>query len=75
MDAPHQISAADCHIEEHGKVLASAVGVLPLVAHGKVEIGRSFASELHRWFPGHADYLDSAYGGKPIVLHPRRSPA
>lgn len=76
--------AAHCHIEEHGKVLASAVEVLPLVAQGKVEMGRSFANELQRWFPGHADYLDSAlaawlckrqYGGKPIVLHPRRSPA
>ena len=38
---------------------------------------RRFAEELTRWFPGHADYLDSAlaawmvkrrHGGKPVVL-------
>jgi hemerythrin len=40
-------------------------------------VGRSFLQELARWFPGHADYLDSAlaawmckrqFGGKPVVL-------
>jgi hemerythrin len=74
--------AADCHIEEHGKVLVSAAEVLALVARGDLEVGRSLASELARWFPGHADYLDSAlaawmckrqFGGTPIVLHPRRT--
>lgn len=74
--------AGDCHIEEHGKVLQSAAQVLELVAGGNVAIGRSFASELQRWFPGHADYLDSAlaawmckrqFGGTPVVLHTRKS--
>lgn len=74
--------AADCHVEEHGRVLISAAEVLTLVARGDLKVGRSFAAELAQWFPGHADYLDSAlaawmckrqYGGKPIVLHPRRS--
>ncbi|MBA2962311.1 hemerythrin [Ramlibacter sp. MAH-25] len=76
--------AADCHIDEHGKVLASADQVLALVARGDVAIGRSFAAELEHWFPGHADYLDSAlaawmckrqFGGKPVVLHRRPSHA
>jgi hemerythrin len=74
--------AADCHVEEHGRVLASAAEVLELVATGRLDVGRSFVAELARWFPGHADYLDSAlaawlckrqYGGKPVVLHPRRT--
>jgi hemerythrin len=42
-----------------------------------VATARRFAEELTRWFPGHADYLDSAlaawmvkrrHGGKPVVL-------
>lgn len=75
--------AADCHIEEHGRVLASADEVLPLVASGRHDIGREFTAELGKWFPGHADYLDSAlaawmckrqYGGQPVALH-RRKPA
>jgi hemerythrin len=74
--------AGDCHIEEHGKVLASGVQVLDLVAQGNLAIGRDFAAELERWFPGHADYLDSAlaawmckrqFGGKPVVLHARKA--
>jgi hemerythrin len=74
--------AGDCHIEEHGKVLESAAQVLGLVARGDLAVGRSFAAELQRWFPGHADYLDSAlaawmckrqFGGKPVVLHTRKS--
>ena len=74
--------AADCHVEEHGRVLISAAEVLALVARGDLKVGRSFAAELAQWFPGHADYLDSAlaawmckrqFGGTPIVLHPRRS--
>ena len=35
--------AGDCHIEEHGKVLASGVQVLDLVAQGNLAIGRDFA--------------------------------
>lgn len=72
--------ARGCHVDEHAAVLSSAREVLPLVEGGNFEIGRRFAAELERWFPGHADYLDSAlaqwmvkrsHGGVPIVL--RRS--
>jgi hemerythrin len=70
----------DCHMDEHAAVLRSAAEVEPLVAAGQVAVGRSFVQELARWFPGHADYLDSAlaawmckrqYGGRPVVLHRR----
>jgi hemerythrin len=73
--------SADCHIEEHGKVLASSRDVATLVDAGNLQLGRAFVAELARWFPGHADYLDSAlaawmckrqFGGTPVVLHPRR---
>lgn len=77
----HAFPAADCHIDEHAKVLASAAEVLPLVAQGRLDVGRSFLTALADWFPGHADYLDSAlaawlckrqYGGRPVAIH--RSP-
>jgi hemerythrin len=67
----------DCHMDEHAAVLRSADEVEPLVAGGNLAVGRSFLQELARWFPGHADYLDSAlaawmckrqFGGKPVVL-------
>lgn len=70
--------AADCHIDEHAAVLRSSTEVLPRVAAGEFALGRDFAAELAKWFPGHADYLDSAlaawmckrqYGGRPVVLH------
>ena len=47
------------------------------VRGGDFTIGREFAAELANWFPGHADYLDSALaqwmakrklGGVPVVL-------
>ena len=69
--------ARDCHIDEHAAVLASLDEVMPLVAAGDHALGRRFVAELASWFPGHADYLDSAlahwmckqqYGGKPVVL-------
>ena len=69
--------ARDCHIAEHAAVLKSAAEVSQRGIEGDVAIGRAFAAELARWFPGHADYLDSAlahwmvkrrHGGKPIVL-------
>jgi hypothetical protein len=41
-------------------VLRSADEVLLLLAGGNHEVGRSFVRELQKWFPGHADYLDSA---------------
>lgn len=68
----------DCHIDEHAAVLRSSTGVLALARAGNLEPGRAFVEELARWFPAHADYLDSAlaawmcklqYGGKPVVLH------
>jgi hemerythrin len=66
-----------CHADEHAAVLKSVGEVLPLVEAGNIEIARRLAAELARWFPGHADYMDSAlaawlvkqrFGGKPIVL-------
>jgi hypothetical protein len=47
---------------------------------GGVELVHDFAIHLFQWFPGHADYLDSAlvawiskktYSGKPVVLRRR----
>ncbi|ENO87281.1 hemerythrin domain-containing protein [Thauera linaloolentis] len=69
--------ATECHVDDHEAVYASALEVEPLVRAGNVAIGRAFAAELARWFPSHADYLDSALahwvvkrstGGKPVVL-------
>lgn len=74
----------DCHIDEHAAVMKSVEQVLELLrtdpSEANVAIGRRLAAELVRWFPGHADYLDSALsawmskratGGKPVVV--RRS--
>lgn len=69
--------ARDCHIDEHAAVLKSVEEVQALVAQGNTAIVRSLADELARWFPGHADYLDSAlaawmakrrWNAKPVVL-------
>ena len=70
--------AAGCHIDEHEAVLASVRQVREALVGGEeVELGRSLARELVNWFPGHADYLDSAlsqwlvkrtHGGAPVVL-------
>jgi hemerythrin len=74
--------ARDCHADEHAAVLQSMEGVTCRVASGDFEAGRHLARALADWFPGHADYLDSALahwmcqkhmGGKPVVL--RRSTA
>ena len=69
----------DCHQDEHAAVLKSADEVLALSdASQYLAVGRAFVEELAVWFPGHADYLDSAlaawmckraFGGKPVVLH------
>lgn len=76
-----QFPPKDCHIDEHAAVLKSVREVLSLVEQGgHGEVCRDLADELARWFPGHADYLDSAlaawmckqkHGGKPVVI--RRS--
>lgn len=69
--------AAGCHRDEHAAVLASIAGVTRRVEAGDFEAGRRLARALAEWFPGHADYLDSALahwmckkrlGGKPVVL-------
>jgi hemerythrin len=75
--------AMDCHVDEHAAVLRSARDVLERVVAGDHAIGRELAAELARWFPGHADYLDSAlahwlvkkrFGGAPLVLRRQLSP-
>lgn len=67
----------DCHMDEHAAVLKSSAEVLQLALDGDLGPARSFTAELARWFPGHADYLDSAlaawmckrrFGGKPVLL-------
>ena len=74
--------ARGCHSKEHAAVLASIEGVGRRVAAGDYVAGRRIARALADWFPGHADYLDSALahwlctrrlGGQPVVL--RRSVA
>ena len=69
--------ARQCHMDEHGAVLATLEQVKALCANGDVAIVRRFGDELIQWFPGHADYLDAALshwmsktrlGGKPVVL-------
>jgi hemerythrin len=72
----------DCHINEHAAVLTSVRGGRAGVESGALGVAtvHDLAQHLFRWFPGHADYLDSALaawmtkrsmGGKPVVL--RRS--
>lgn len=69
----------DCHIDEHAAVLKSVREVKAAVAAGQVDadVVHDFGVHLFGWFPGHADYLDSALaawmtkqtmGGKPVVL-------
>ena len=73
--------AAECHIDGHAAVMKSAREVRALLdsepGERSARITRSFSEELVRWFPGHADYLDSAlaqwmvkrlFGGAPIVF-------
>lgn len=69
--------AMECHTDEHSAVQKSMVEVIALVAQGDIAVGRRLADALADWFPGHADYLDSALaqwmvkrqtGGVPIVL-------
>lgn len=72
-----QFPARQCHIDEHAAVMKSVREVQALLARGDTTHCRSLADELARWFPGHADYLDSALahwmckqrlGGKPVVI-------
>lgn len=72
-----EFPARGCHADEHAAVLASMAGVARKVDAGDFEAGRRLARALVDWFPGHADYLDSALahwmckkrlGGQPVVL-------
>ncbi|WP_144146753.1 bacteriohemerythrin [Paraburkholderia sp. BCC1884] len=69
----------DCHIDEHAAVLKSVSEVKEAVQSGRAgaNLVRDVGMHLFEWFPGHADYLDSALaawmvkqtmGGKPVVL-------
>jgi hemerythrin-like metal-binding protein len=69
--------ARECHINEHAAVMRSVLAVRERLAQGDHTMCRELAAELAGWFPGHADYLDSALshwmcklrlGGKPVVL-------
>jgi hemerythrin len=75
--------SVECHCDEHAAVLRSFEGVQERVVSGDFEAARSLAQALADWFPGHADYLDSALaawvcklrlGGKPVVLRRRGAP-
>ena len=72
-----EFPARECHTDEHAAVMSSVEEVLALARSGNTAQVRPLAQELARWFPGHADYLDSAlahwmfkrsHGGKPVVL-------
>lgn len=67
----------DCHVDEHAKVLASVHAVQQQLAEGDVAVVRALAEALQDWFPGHADYMDSAlstwlvkrsHAGRPLVF-------
>ncbi|CAB3799542.1 Bacteriohemerythrin [Paraburkholderia ultramafica] len=71
--------AADCHLDEHQRVLDAVQKVNALAAVGEVGLHdvKRLAQALADWFPGHADYMDSAlsawinkkmHGGAPVVL-------
>ncbi|ABM58665.1 bacteriohemerythrin [Verminephrobacter eiseniae] len=75
--------ARACHIDEHAAVMRSIEGVQRRVARADFGAARPLADALLQWFPGHADYLDSALahwlckqrlGGAPIVLRRRIEP-
>jgi hemerythrin len=77
-----QFPGMQCHAQEHTAVLTSVDEVLPLVKEGRTDIGRSLATELARWFPHHADYMDSSLaqwivqqrtGGSPVIFRCRGS--
>jgi len=72
-----EFPARQCHLDEHNAVLKSLREVRVLVDQGDIAVARRFATELKKWFPAHAQYLDSAVaqwmvkrrlGGLPVVL-------
>src|SRR3974390_3203076 len=75
--------ALDCHAGEHEAVMKSVRAVQEVVARGDTVEVRSLAHALADWFPGHADYMDSAlaqwlskkiFGGAPVVLRRNVAP-
>lgn len=73
----HDFPARECHINEHAAVQKSVLEVREEVEQGIFTNARRLADSLADWFPGHANYLDSALahwmckrslGGKPVVL-------
>ena len=77
LSAPDFPGGGDCHIEEHDKVLTTALEVRKLLGAGDAAVARRFARALADWFPGHADYMDSAlatwlvkkaHNGRPLVF-------
>lgn len=71
--------AAECHLDEHQKVLDAVQKVTDLAMAGEVGLQdvKRLARALTDWFPGHLDYMDSAlsawiskkvYGGAPVVV-------
>jgi len=72
--------AKECHIDEHAAVMKSILEVNAMVTEGDTSAVLRLSQALMDWFPGHANYLDSALahwmckqrlGGKPVVI--RRS--
>mgnify|MGYP000871709148 CR=1 FL=1 len=72
----------ECHFDEHAAVLASVREVREAAQVGRIgpAVVHALAEHLFRWFPGHADYMDSAlatwmsqrqWGGQPVVLRRR----
>lgn len=67
----------ECHMDEHAAVLKSVGEVREILAEGRFDVARDLVAALARWFPQHADQLDSALahwmfkrqmGGKPVVI-------
>ena len=67
----------DCHIDEHAAVMKSVGEVREILAEGHFDVARDLVAALAKWFPQHADQLDSALahwmfkrqmGGKPVVI-------
>lgn len=71
--------SSQCHADEHNKVLMSLAEVKHAVFTNTADhrLVQRFADHLFAWFPGHADYMDSAlstwlskkrFGAKPVVF-------
>lgn len=69
----------ECHIKEHDGVLKSVREVKSAIEDGRAgcALAQDIGVRLFQWFPGHADYMDSALaawmtkltmGGKSVVF-------